>query len=200
MAPRKRRRGPRFLSSREINSGIQFLVDQAKKEGVRVALLGGAAMNFYGSPRMTSDVDFAADDGLPPGDNFEHVSELTFGGERYIALGDVPIDLIVRKDEYAPLYQEALDRADETDEGFLIISPEYLAVMKFATKRAKDENDLLWLLAQDDLVDVKAAEEIVRTHLGGPRTAREFRHLLNEARWRASEGEFDDKLDAGEEE
>ena len=184
------------MSSREVSQTIGLLVSRAKRDGVRIALLGGAAMSFYGSPRLTGDVDFISDSDLQSINDFDYVTKLSFGGNRYVVPGDVPVDLIVRGDDQTALYEEALDSAEETDEDFLIVSPEYLAAIKFGAQRGKDQDDLLWLLAQTDLVDTKKAEAIVRKHLGGSFAAKEFRQAVHEAEWRSREGEYRGKLDS----
>ena len=196
MAPRKRRDSKRLLSSKEVSDTIRLLVSRATRDGVRIAVLGGAAMNFYGSPRLTADVDFVTDSNLQSVEDFAYVTRLSFGGSRYVVPGEIPVDVIVRDDDQAALYEAALDAADETDEGFLIVSPEYMAAIKFGAQRGKDQDDLLWLLAQRDLVDVKTAESYVRRHLGGSFAAKEFRQAVHEAEWRSKEGEYRGKLDA----
>jgi hypothetical protein len=182
------------LTAEQIDKATRLMAAKWRKSG-RLALVGGAAMQFYGSDRFTKDVDFIADDTAPADSDMAFVCALSFGGKRYVAL-DVPIDVIVRSDDSAKLYGEALDNAEETEEGFLIVSPEYLAAMKFDAMRAKDEADLMWLLGQRGLVNLRKAEDIVRRHLGGQRAGREFRQLVNEARWRADEGEFEGKATA----
>src|SRR5437762_2511114 len=57
----------RFLDAHEIERGIQEVAQLAAAQGVRVALIGGAALQLLGSDRLTKDIDFAADrqlDGL----------------------------------------------------------------------------------------------------------------------------------------
>lgn len=190
MTPRRRKPQERSLSEDQIEETTKALVKRWRNE--RIALIGGAAMQFYGSDRFTKDVDFIADDTEPAdsASDLRRISALSFGGGRYIAPGNVPVDIIVREDHSAALYEEALDHAEPTEEGFLIVTPEYLAAMKFDAMRGKDEVDLLWMLGQKDLVNAKKTEEIVRKHCGGHRAAREFRQMVNEAIWRAREGEF----------
>jgi hypothetical protein len=193
MAPRRRREGRQFLDSKLLSQAAKVVSEIADKEGVEIALLGGAAMQFYGSPRLTGDIDFVADKTLPEAGQLKETGMLAIGGKKYVIMGQVPVDLIVREDEFVGLYQEALEEADETDEGFLIVSPEHLAAIKFSTQRTKDDVDLMWLLAQKDLVDIKKVEEIVRRHLGGKFAVHELRQVAHEVIWRSREGEFDDK-------
>jgi hypothetical protein len=194
MTPRRRKSSGKYLSTDQIDEATKLLVDHWKVGG-RIALIGGAAMHFYGSDRFTKDVDFIANDTAPADDSnvLSPVSNLSFGGKRYMAPGQIPVDVIVREDHSAALYEEALDLAEPTEEGFLIVTPEYLAAMKFDAMRPKDELDLLWMLSEKRLVDVKKAEYIVRRHCGGPRAAREFRQMVSESAWRSKEGDFDKK-------
>lgn len=195
---RKRRPGRKFLDSRLLAEAAKTVSEEAEKEGVEIALLGGAAMQFYGSPRLTGDVDFVADKTIENSDKVRQKGVLSIGGKKYVVIDRVPADVIVREDEYASLYQEALERADETDEGFLVVTPEHLAVIKFSTQRGKDDIDLMWLLAQKGLVNVKEAEEIVRRHLGS-HSVKDFRQIYHTVQWRSREGEFEDKLGFEEE-
>lgn len=203
MTPRSRKPQGKFLSTDQINDITQMIVDEWKVGG-RIALIGGAAMIFYGSDRFTKDVDFIADDTTPAdsASMLRKISGLSFGGSRYMAPGQIPVDVIVREDHSADLYEAALDRAEPTDEGFLIVTPEYLAAMKFDAMRGKDEIDLLWMLAQSGLVNTKKAEDIIRQYCGGHRAAKEFRQMVSEAAWRSGEGEFkrqDEADDSSEE-
>lgn len=196
MTPRRRKSSGKHLNTEQIDETTRLLVKCWRVHG-RIALIGGAAMHFYGSDRFTKDVDFIANDTSPADDSSDLslISSLSFGGKRYMASGEVPVDVIVRKDHSAALYEEALDRAEPTEEGFLIVTPEYLAAMKFDAMRPKDETDLLWMLSEKDLVNTKKAEDIVRRHCGGHRAAREFRQMVSEAAWRVQEGDFDKKVD-----
>jgi len=193
---RKRRPGRKFLDPELLARAARYVQGFADQHGIRVALVGGLAMQFYGSTRLTGDVNFVAESAMPIG---EDVQTLSFGGKRYLVLDAVPVDLIVRRDEFKGLYEAALSEAESTDEGFWVVSPEYLAAMKYATGRAKDRIDLLWLLIQRGLVDTVKSENIIRRHLGGSIVVRDFRQLTYEARWRA--GEFDEgEIETREEE
>jgi hypothetical protein len=82
--------------------------------------------------------------------------KLTFGGESYqtdLKGESVAIDWIVRHDNYESLYQAALADAVPTDAGFMIVTPEWLRILKMFAQRGKDHLDLLWLLRADGLVD-----------------------------------------------
>ena len=60
--------------------------------------------------------------------------------------------MIVRNDSYDDFYQTALSEAVEM-EGFKVISPEWLAILKHLANRGKDELDLMWLLREPNLVN-----------------------------------------------
>ena len=144
---------------------------QAVDEGVKAAICGGLAVQFYGFTRATHDVDFIADGllNLPP------VRALTFGGESYAAEVDgqtAPIDWIVRQDNYESLYQAALAEAAPTDAGFQLVTPEWLCILKMFAQRGKDRLDLLWLLRAVGLVDRALVIALLKRTI--PRTAPYF--------------------------
>jgi hypothetical protein len=112
------------------------------------------------------------------------VRPLTFGGMRYTAKGGVEVDLIERVDDLKGLYEEALREAIETEDGLPVIAPDYLAVMKFAAGRPKDEDDLVWILQQPNLVDRKMALDITYRHLGGRYAKDSLQSFIDEADWR----------------
>lgn len=130
----------------------------ASENDIDIALAGGIAMHIYGFTRATTDVDMVARSVLP----LPKQRELDFGGEGYeiaIAEGNVPVDVIVRADRLAKIYNAALEQAQMTDVGVRIISPEWLVVMKHFSARAKDKIDLTWLLQEEGLVDRKLIEK-----------------------------------------
>src|SRR5262249_13918356 len=85
---------------------------------------------------------------------------LTFGGVGTKVKG-VPVDVIVRDDKYAALYEEAILASRNG-----VVTPPYLAAMKMAAGRPKDESDLIYLISNGQLGDFKATERIIRKHLG----------------------------------
>ncbi len=137
----------------------------ANDNGIAIALAGGIAMHVYGFTRATTDVDMLAESILP----LTSLGELSFGGESYevkVADRTVSVDVIVRNDELAKIYQTALKQARETDIGLKIISPEWLVVMKFFSARAKDKIDLIWLLQEEGLVDRRLIESNLNDAVG----------------------------------
>lgn len=137
----------------------------AKEHDISIALAGGIAMHIYGFTRATTDVDMLAQTVLP----LECQGELSFGGKSYtvkVAERAVSVDVIVRNDELAKIYETALSQANETDIGLKIISPEWLVVMKFFSARAKDKIDLIWLLQEEGLVDRSLIESNLHDAVG----------------------------------
>jgi hypothetical protein len=130
------------------------------------ALVGGVAMQVYGSDRLTKDVDFALDQEPSDKRNLRKIKPLGFGGESYRAPNGAKVDLIVRNDEYSNLYEDALANLQQTPEGISIVTPEHLAAMKLAAGREKDILDLKWLIRQPDLLDTKEARSIVYRFMG----------------------------------
>lgn len=171
----------RLLAPEALDKAALFIIEAARNQRVRAILVGGYAMQFFGSSRLTGDVDVVAEaelDELPPGEL------LSFGGYVSEAQG-VPVEVIIRDDDYAELYAEALEHATLVDE-MPMAAPEYMAAMKMAAGRRKDQEDLEHLLTVDDeLVDLDATRDIIRRHLGVYAVG-EFDTFLAEAKWRKS--------------
>ena len=177
-------RSKRFLDPKTLDEAAAEIARLAEAESVQVALAGGYALQLYGSPRLTGDVDVVVDEliqALPPG------PALSFGGVQTEAPNGVPVDMMLRDDDYARLYKEAL-RAARPHEGapMPVVTPEYLVAMKMVAGRPRDEADLDWLITAD-VADLRRARKIVREHLG-PYAAGELDRIVEVARWRASRG------------
>lgn len=178
----RERKGERFPSYDE-------LLDAAKRVGSRAetptdspAIVGGLAMQIWGSPRLTADIDVIADDDL----GYEG-EPLTFGGVR-TREGGVKLDVIVRSDEWEDLYAGALKEAVEVEGVPMpVVTPEFLVAMKMVAGRPKDEIDVRYLVLLKDF-DTARAERIARDYLG-PYGVKELRAITAEAEWRRSRGE-----------
>jgi hypothetical protein len=168
----------KFLELREMDEAISEVAELARREQVRIALVGGAAMEIYGSDRMAKDVDFAS---------LAHLSELTivsplpFGGYAGLSRSGHPVNVIVRSDEYAPLYEEAIDHAVADNLLVPVVGPEYLAALKMAAGREKDELDLRTLIRLG-VLDLPKTRKIVRQHLG-EYAARSLDSFCDEVAW-----------------
>ncbi len=95
----------RFLSPDALAQAVSEVGAIARAADVDVIVIGGYAMQHYGSDRLTCDVDFAVSAplaALPKG------QLLKFGGVRTVAPSGVPIDVILRRDAYARLYTAAV--------------------------------------------------------------------------------------------
>jgi hypothetical protein len=154
------------------------------------AIVGGLAMQVWGSDRLTNDVDLIAPV-APHGLRGVHDERpLTFGGVA-TTINGIAVDFIVRDDEFEPLYDEALAYSEEYDDlPTLVVGPEYLVAMKMVAGRPKDEHDLHFLLTDPDVeLDLKRAEVIVKEHLGR-QSVRELRDLRATALWLKSQGKI----------
>ena len=184
-------RGRKLLDPLTLKNATNEVANLADAQNVKVALLGGFALYLYGSDRLTGDIDVVSDariDGLPPG------SQLSFGGEATETSGGVPVDVILRSDEYVDLYEQALVHAVDigqtervnTDSsvvpGIRIVSPEYLVAMKMAANRTKDWADLEFMI-EHQMFDRNMAFAIVHTHLGRYAVT-ELRQLIAEVEWK----------------
>lgn len=179
---KRRSQRKRLPSYDELLEAASEVAEAAAAGHEGVALAGGLAMQVWGSPRLTADLDVVASSELGySGD------PLSFGGVRS-RVGIVPVDIIVRADEYRPLYEAALhDAVSVEDVAPLVVEPEYLVAMKMVAGRPKDESDARYLVLLDDF-DGSRAEAIVRQYLG-PYAVREYRSLVAEAKWRRQRGQ-----------
>ena len=178
----KRRNPNHFLSSAQMRVLVRRYFAKAAKHKVKAALCGGLAMHLYGSDRLTKDIDFMADGILA--DVPDHL--LSFGGASYDAAG-TPVDWIVRDDQQAHVYQAALDDRVKGPEGFWIIRPEWLALIKFLARRDKDELDLRFLLKKPGLVDrAKLLKHVKEQYGRGAYVVEDdLRSWFDEADWAA---------------
>jgi hypothetical protein len=144
-------------------------------------LIGGMAMQMYGSPRLTEDVDLAAKStvyvkgGMP----------LSFGGVRTKASNGIEVDIIERSDKWSRLYTAAINASRVDEETSLrYVSAEFLATIKMASGREKDLQDLTFLLTSDGF-NYKACEILVDEFLG-PYAVDDLVALNDEAIWEKS--------------
>ncbi len=143
----------------------EIIFEQAEKEGIVCALAGGIAMHLYGYNRATHDVDFLAQKTL----DLPAEEKLPFGGLSYsIEVGAKKIiaDVIVRDDFFRDYYDAALRDARITEEGWPILTPEWLVILKYLARRSKDILDLLWLLREPGLVDRGKVKQLLEEILG----------------------------------
>jgi len=171
----------KFLDPAVVEATIAEVAELAARGGVDAALIGGVAMMVYGSDRLTKDVDVALDMYLS---GVEQVEELTFGGEVARTPRGHTVDLVVRADEYQPLYLEAVDHAVDVGLPLKVVRPDYLLALKMAAARDKDVSDVKTLVVLG-VVDVRSARKIVKEHLG-EYAARELDDLVDEAHWQKS--------------
>ena len=153
----------------------------AASENVAWALVGGLAMYLYGSPRLTKDVDVIAANYL----SLKANGPLSFGGSNYLVeVGKykVAVDWIVRNDGYAKYYRQALADAIAMPQGFQLILPEWLVILKMFAGRQKDYDDIVFLLRQKDLVNRPQVKEKIVATAGEDAwlaTLSNFRRLCN---------------------
>lgn len=155
-----------FVDPKQIQESIDLIRAMAREQGFRAVLIGGVALQIYGSPKFTKDVDFAVDELPSELKPLRKLNKISFGGERYASPSGAKIDLIARDDEYRSLYEDAILHAIESPSGAAIVTPEYLAVMKLASGREHDILALKWMVRQRDLVNIKKARSIAYRYLG----------------------------------
>ena len=146
---------------------------------VSIALCGGAALQFYGSWRLTANVDVLAEGPLP---GYESGKRLFFGGYQTL-VASVPVQVIIRNDDSRDYYEAARRAARPLQDSFIpIVSPEFMALLKLDTRRRLDELDLEELMLSGH-VDFAKCRKLFKLHLGLG-AAHEFEHKWNEATFR----------------
>lgn len=172
----------KMLSPDEIDAAVAEVASLVEIEGIHVALVGGSALALYGSDRFTADIEFVADAALRA---LPKESALVFGGYQSHTPGGVPVDWILRSDDFTELYEEALLKAKRLPGVPVpVVTPEYLAAMKLVAGRGKDELDLETML-EGGLVDVAAATALIKRLLGAY-AAKEFSSRVDLAEWKKS--------------
>lgn len=156
----------KFIDPEQINDIIYMIQKMAFDQGFTAALVGGVAMQVYGSPRLTQDVDFAVSHEPDDDQSLTKIRKISFGGESYRAKNGGKVDLIARSDEYRDLYEDALANSQQTSDEINIVTPEHLAAMKLAAAREKDILDLKWLIRQPKLLDLFKTRGIVYRFMG----------------------------------
>lgn len=140
------------ISTKEGLKAAQIIFEQAEKEGIECALAGGIAIHLYGYLRATHDVDLLASKEL----DLPCEQKLSFGGESYaVQVGErkITVDVIVRDDFFRVFYEAALRDAHLTRDGWRVVTPEWMVILKYLAGRGKDILDLLWMLKEPNLVD-----------------------------------------------
>ena len=141
-----------MISSDTGLEAAQKIGQLAAQEDIEWAVAGGLAMYFYGSPRLTKDVDIIASKHL----SLTPQHRLGFGGSSYtLQVGKyaVQVDWIVRSDGYQKYYRAALKEAVKLPNGLRVVTPEWLVILKFNAGRQKDLDDIVFLLKQPKTVD-----------------------------------------------
>jgi hypothetical protein len=164
------------ISTEEGLEVAKSAIKAAQEKGIVCALAGGLAMHLYGFTRATTDVDMIANQLL----GWEAKDKLSFGGETYPASTskrEINLKWILRDDFFREFYEAALRDAVETDEGFFIISPEWMVILKYIAGRGKDQIDLLWLLQQPKLVNRDEVRKLMNEVMGEKAAALPLREM-----------------------
>lgn len=144
------------------SQAVEIISQLAEENGVNWALVGGLAMNLYGSDRLTKDIDVIADKLLPLPKS-QIVGKLKQGGERFNAETDktvVSVDWIIRNDVFKSMFSQALKESVRIND-VPVLTPEWLVILKFIAGRFKDQEDAVFLLSRQGLVDRKLIKENV---------------------------------------
>ena len=149
----------------------------AEDQQTAVALVGGFALQYFGSARLTGNIDVISSAPLIA---LEPTAQLNFGGQKAIASNGVPVDVIVRNDDFVALYEDSLAHLVDVGAPMLLVQPEYIAAMKMVAGRRRDEDDLDFLI-RDQVIDIAKATRVIRQHLGAY-AAKEFTSFVKVAK------------------
>jgi hypothetical protein len=168
----------KHLAPEVLDEAVAEIAELAADQGLAVALVGGYALQHYGSPRLTGDVDFCIEGNLT---GLKRVGSLSFGGKQVAASNGVTVDLIERDDSYAELYADALSKAKRM-RGVQapIVSIDHILAMKLEAQRPKDLADLAFII-NSGLLDLKKARRIVRDFVGGDYAVRDLDNMIKHA-------------------
>ena len=179
----------RFLSADQIETALKEVATLADQAGVAVALVGGVALQLYGSDRFTRDVDFvtyAHTSGLfiyNHTSGFFDAMVMSIGGVQGKTKSGIPVDFLFGG-EYPKLYEEALQRAERTSSLPVPVARlAHIIAMKMVARRAKDEGDIETML-RIGAVDVAETKSVIKRHLG-TYGAKEFMAVVDEVAWRS---------------
>ncbi len=156
-----------LISGDDALQAIDIVRQMADENDIDWAICGGIAMAIYGSPRLTKDVDIIASKRLPLKKE-RIIGHLKQGGEHFIvetANREVPIDWILRNDDFKAFYHEALKDAVMIDK-IPILTPEWLVILKFIAGRFKDQEDAVYLLREKGLVNRDKIRELITKVFG----------------------------------
>ena len=156
-----------LISGDDALQAIDIVRKMAVENDIDWAVCGGIAMAIYGSPRLTKDVGIIASKRLPLAQE-RIIGHLKQGGEHFIVeteTREVPIDWILRNDDFKAFYHEALKDAVMIDE-IPILTPEWLVILKFIAGRFKDQEDAVYLLREKDLVNREKIRELITKVFG----------------------------------
>lgn len=159
------RQKTKFLDPHEAETAIAEVKAAASEAQIPIALIGGLAMQLYGSDRLTTDVAFVAlqDDDDISDFALRKIRPLGIGGITGLASNGVRVDVINRTDAYKSLYDMACLNA--RGKGNRVVTREYLGAMKFLSGRPKDLLDLEFLVRFGRL-DVERAAGLITMHAG----------------------------------
>lgn len=158
-------------------------IAEATQGGPTIALAGGVALMFYGSDRFTKDIDIISGfETVPP---WPRITPLSFGGYQTTAPSGAPVDVMVRTDDFALLFADALVCAMPVAGcPVLVASREHIAAMKMVAGRKKDEADLEFLILRGGL-DIQRARVVIRRTLGAY-AVKEFEQQVAIIQWQGS--------------
>jgi hypothetical protein len=174
----------KFLDASQIEETLVEVAALSRSAGVDVALVGGVALQLYGSDRFTKDVDFVGNGEFG---GLRDVGRISLGGWKGFTSKGVRVDVLVRG-EFEGLYENVLARSVyEPDLGIKVARVEHIMAMKLVAGRGKDEEDIRVMLRLGKL-DLEETRAFINRQLG-QFAVKEFDSFVDEVEWRRSKDE-----------
>jgi len=169
----------KFLGPEQIEGALDEVAELADHSGAQVALIGGVALQLYGSDRMTKDIDFVGDV------EFEGLIEpgrVGIGGFKGKTSNGVQVDVLIGGD-YPSLRTATLENAEEVAGlPVRVARLEHILALKLVAGRQKDELDIKTMLMLGN-ADLELTREIIGEHVGKYAVG-DFDSFVIEVAWR----------------
>lgn len=174
----------KFLGPEQISAALDEVSHLARDGGASIALIGGVALQLYGSDRLTRDIDFVGDMEFP---GLADEKPLSIGGFQGKTSTGTPVDILIGGD-YRSLRESTLNMSKyEPELGVRVADAEHIMVLKLVAGRGKDEEDIKTILRlnleTEGVLDLGEVRSIIKLHLGLFAVG-DFNAFVDEVAWR----------------
>lgn len=130
------------------------------------AIIGGHAVTFHGSPRMTDDIDILVSSQNAATAvtqlNLQQVSPLRTGGYSGLTPDGMRIDVVVPDQ---PWIEQAVSQAIQTSYGPMVSAPFLVITKLWDSRGSQDETDVLGVLKRMTDAELNVTRQLVEQYL-----------------------------------